>query len=504
LKQTVRNKGLVALAVCTLGVLGAGCNADSDEGQTGAGPTTSSAAGSSTTTGPPPPAAVAVAYTRTFAGDGQEGPPPPERFHAEVSLDGASFRMTADDGGRDLAYDAAGGRAYEWSKAEADLQESVNLVTGLASGGPDHHGLTDGPHHPIARLVRALGRAGDPRVTTITSHGRPAWHYDGPMVGDVLGGEAPEDHVVADVDQASGALLLQVMSARGKETRRFEATSIDSRPTEDRSRYRPDPPATAKVTTEDHGFSAMTLDELATAAGYDVLVPGSVPAGFELDEVLFDAKKQLYTGAEALNPAPARVTSLRWRGPDGTSFTVTLRPESGDPKARQEGQVWSDPFGGEGVELPATKVSLPLEGRPPLTGELYVAAPAVPHLWGITGDLVVTLDGDLDAAGLEAVAGSLRKHPKPVAPSTAPTRCPPIGFTPHSDDVAGEITASGLDCTEASALVRRARERHDPVAGARFFRLPPFTCRAIRQDTALESTAYRCDDGARRVTWQKT
>jgi hypothetical protein len=42
------------------------------------------------------------------------------------------------------------------------------------------------------------------------------------------------------------------------------------------------------------------------------------------------------------------------------------------------------------------------------------------------------------------------------------------------------------------------------VTGARFFRLEPFTCRAARQNTALESTAYRCDDGPRRVTWQKT
>jgi hypothetical protein len=506
LKQTARNKGLVALAVGTLGVFGAGCNADSDQGENDAGATTSTGAASSTTTALPPPKAVAVAYSRTYDLDSEEAePPPPEKFRAEISLDGASFRMTSDDGSHDYAYDAASGRAYEWSKAEDDLPESVTLVKGLASGGPDHLGLTDGPDLPMAVLVRTLGRTGDSRVTTIARHGRPAWHYDGPMVGDVLGGESPEDHVVADVDQASGALLLQVMSAKGNETRRFEATSIEDRPTEDRSRYRPDPPATAKVTTEDHGFRAMTLDEVAAAAGYDVLVPGSVPTGFELDEVLFDETKQLYTGAEALNPAPARATSLRWRGPNGTSFTVTLRPENGDPKAKQEGQEWSDPFGGEGVELPATKVSLPLQGRRPLAGELFVAAPATPHLWGITGDLVVTVDGDLDAAGLKSVAGSLRTHPKPPASSSSPAKCPQIGFTPNSDDVAADVTATGMHCNEASGVVRRAREQHDPVTGARFFGLPPFTCRAARQDTAaLETTAYRCDDAARRVTWEKS
>jgi hypothetical protein len=298
--------------------------------------------------------------------------------------------------------------------------------------------------------------------------------------------------------------VLPVESAKGRETGRFEATSVEARTTEDRSRYRPAPPATAKVTTEDQGFRAMTLDEVAGAAGYDVLVPSSVPAGYELDEVVFDAKKPLTSGAEGLNPAPARVTSMRWRSAAGVAaFNVTLLPENGDPKAKQEGQVWSDPFGGEGVALPATKVSIPLEGRKPLAGELFVAAPAIPHLWGITNDLVVVIDGDLDAAGLKAVAGSLRKHP-PAPSSAAPTKCPPVGFTPNSDDVATDLTATGLDCTEASALVRRARQEHDPVTGPRFFRLDPFTCRAVRQTTTLESTAYRCDDGARRVTWTKT
>lgn len=503
MRQAARNKGQIALVLFTLGVLGAGCNAGDDTNDAASTTSTGNAA-SSTTTAPPPPKAVAVAYTRTYAPEQGSPATPPERNHAEISGDGASFRMTADDGSRDLAFDAASGRAYEWSKGQEGGPESVDLYTGLASGGPDHHGLSDGPDIPVAVLVRALGRTGDSRVTTVTRLGRPAWHYDGPMSGDVLGGESPEDHVVADVDQASGALLLQVMSAKGKETRRFEATSFEARPTEDRARYHPDAPATAKVTSEDHGFRSMTLDEVATAAGYDVLVPGQVPAGFELDEVLFDARKQLYTGAEALNPAPAKVTSLRWRGPNAASFTVTLRPENGDPKAEQEGSEWSDPFGSEGTVLPATRVSLPLEGRPALAGELFVAAPVAPHLWGISGDLVVTVDGDLDAAGLKSVAGSLEKHPKPAASSAAPAKCPQIGFTPNSDDVAGDITATGLDCTEASALVRRAREQHDPVTGRRFFRLEPFTCRAARQDTALESTAYRCEDGSRRVTWDKT
>ena len=504
MRQTVCNKGLVALVLgAAVALLGAGCNAGSGDGAAGSGATTT-APPASTTTAPPPPDVLAVTYTHTETGDGSGDRPPPRHFHAEVSADGASFRMTADDGWQDWAFDAATGTSYEWNKAQSGAPESVRLSKGLATGGPDHHGLTDGPDAAIAVFVRALGRAGDSRVTTVTRHGRPAWHYDGPMVGDALAGPTIEDHVVVDVDQQSGVLLLHAVSAQGRETRRFEATSVEPRPHEDRRRYRPDPPPTAEVTVDDHGFSAMTLDEVAANAGYDLLVPASVPAGFELDEVLWDAEKPLYTGAEALNPAPARVTSMTWRGPAGARVTVTLRPENSDPGAKQEGQVWSDPFGGEGVNLPATEVSVPLEGRPPLVGEVFLAAPAVPHLWGITGDLVVTVDGDLDADGLRALARSLRRHPRPAASPAAPAKCPVIGFTPNSDDVAADITATGVDCAEATALVRRARERHDPVTGPRFFHLPPYICRAARQDTALESTAYRCDDGARRVTWSKT
>lgn len=467
----------------------------------GRGSTTTSTAATSTTA-PLRPEALAIDYIRTDARDPKT---PPGRFRAEVSADGVSFRMTAADGSQDVARDALTGTATEWTRAGDGAPETAALIRGLSTGGPGHSGLTDGPDLPMSAFVEALGRAGDPRVTTVTRLGRPAWHYDGPYAGDALAGDVVEDHAVHDVDRATGVVLLQVLSARGRETRRFEATAVEVRSADDRSRYKPDPPATADFTLVDEGFRAMTLDELAAAAGYDVLVPRPVPAGFELDEVLFNAGERFQTGAEGLNPAPTRVASMRWRHPDGSAFTVTLLPGDGDPGRRLRNTEWSDPFGAEGTALPATRVELPLEGRAPLTGEIVVAAPALPHVWGLTGDLVVTIDGDLDAERLRAVAGSLRRH-TPTAPlSGAPTKCPQIGFTPNSDDVAGEITATGLDCGEAGALVRRTREEHGALGSPRYFRLPPFTCRGVFSDgPGLANTAYRCEDGARRVTWTKT
>jgi hypothetical protein len=40
------------------------------------------------------------------------------------------------------------------------------------------------------------------------------------------------------------------------------------------------------------------------------------------------------------------------------------------------------------------------------SGGLVVDPPARPHLWGVTGDLVVTVDGDLGPAELRRVGGS--------------------------------------------------------------------------------------------------
>jgi hypothetical protein len=81
---------------------------------------------------------------------------------------------------------------------------------------------------------------------------------------------------------------------------------------------------------------------------------------------------------------------------------VTLRPKGAEQ--------WDDPFGSEGMVADAQPVRLELPGRQPLEGTVVVDAPLFPHLWGITGDVVVTVSGDLARADLEQVARSLRRH----------------------------------------------------------------------------------------------
>lgn len=85
-------------------------------------------------------------------------------------------------------------------------------------------------------------------------------------------------------------------------------------------------------------------------------------------------------------------------------------------------------------------------------------------------------DSDDGGAGAGATtstgASSTTTAPKPAGSSSAPARCPQIGFTPNSDDVATEITATGVHCDEASALVRKVRDRQGPTTDQRNFMLP--------------------------------
>lgn len=94
------------------------------------------------------------------------------------------------------------------------------------------------------------------------------------------------------------------------------------------------------------------------------------------------------------------MTSLTWRL-GAQEFTVDLRPTGGMPE-------WGDPFGAEGMVPGAHPVHIELPGRPALDGTVVVDGPLTPHLWGITGDVVVTVSGDLSRDELQRVAASLR------------------------------------------------------------------------------------------------
>lgn len=197
-------------------------------------------------------------------------------------------------------------------------------------------------------------------------------------------------------------MLLQLTRRVGSSVvTRFTAADVTTSDQIDRARYRIDPPPGAKTNSFSIGFVLKTLDEAGTGLPYDLLVPGQVPDGFTLESVSVDRDVASSTGPEGMNPPVKNIVAMTWHN-GAHRFTVTLRPTNSEQ--------WDDPFRPEGLVLDAQPVRLELPGRAPLEGTVSVDAPVVPHLWGITGDVVVTVSGDLHRAELERVAGSLRPH----------------------------------------------------------------------------------------------
>lgn len=358
--------------------------------------------GSGTTT----PAGAPAEFSATY--DGIEGLDGPDgccsQWRLTVARDG-SYRWTSTDGASDIVYNAELGMHWEVvTRGAGASKERPNYIisTGVPAGGPDQRVARPDPLGPVADFVAALARVGDPRIRTGTVAGRATWHYDGPAVKDRLGGDGAPNHVVADVDQASGVLLQLTRQVDDLVVNRFIASDVVTGNQADRTKYWVEVPLGGKTAPVSIGFEKETLDE-AAAAGfpYDLLVPNQVPDGFTLESVSVDRDVPSGTGPEGMNPPEKQIVALTWH--DGTHrFTVTLRPKGTDQ--------WDDPFGAEGMVPDTDEVHLPLTGRPALDGEVVVAAPFVPHLWGITGNIVVTVSGDLPRAQLEQVAGSLRPH----------------------------------------------------------------------------------------------
>lgn len=365
-------------------------------------------------TTPDAPAEFSASYAGTDGLQGTDECPPVtadavcRTYRLTLARDG-SFRWTAADGSNDAAYDASTGRAVELVSAGPTASPSrpnAFVTTDVPAGRSEQGIFHPDPLDPMGSFVISLARAGDPRITTSTVAGRAAWHYDGPTLQDRNGGEGAPNHAVADVDQASGVLLRLQRRVDDKVVTEFSAGDVMTSDRIDRSRYQLEVPAGAKKQQYSRGFVPGSLDQAAAQAPYDLLVPEHVPDGFTLGwapgSVSVNREVASPSGPEGANPPSKPVTSMTWRL-GAQELTITLRPTDGAPE-------WNDPLGAEGMVPDAQPVRIELPGRPPLEGTVVVDGPLTPHLWGITGDLVVEISGDLSRDELQRVAASLRQH----------------------------------------------------------------------------------------------
>jgi hypothetical protein len=314
------------------------------------------------------------------------------------AMDAAGDLRVTDVGGpEDLAYDASLGveRAVTTS-ASIGTGRFYAERTGIAPGAPDAGPPGFALDRTLGAVVRGLAAAHSPRVTVITYDGRSAWQLDAPLEPNRIYADA--DRLQVTVDEATGFPVHVVTTLHGelRSELRVDRLVVDEPLPADE--FQVAFPAGAEVLRTDGGFRHVALADVASAAGYRPFVPAQLPQGFRIETVAVAADADP-TGAGGSNPPSRDVVSLQYRrGLDEIVVTTRRRTEG----------VWTDPFGVEGVSLSPEHV-VPGGALGTVPAEIALGARTVPHLWTITGDLVVTVSGDLDRAQLLSVARSLRR-----------------------------------------------------------------------------------------------
>jgi hypothetical protein len=301
------------------------------------------------------------------------------------------FRLEGPTPGEVITYDAAAGvvRSAQHSASLGGDTLFYAERDGVAPGAPDIGPPTWLLPERLGAYVRAALAADDPRVRTVGD----TWQLDVDGEPNRIVPELSGDHLAITVDRVTGLPTHVVESRRGRVLHdlRIGDLVVDAQLPADT--FRLGFPPDAEVMRSDDGFRRVALDDVARAVGYRPLVPTRVPAGFELATVAV-ATEAAPTGKEGANPPSRRVVSLEYRrGLDVLLVTTRLRGNG----------RWDDPLAtGEGFVDRPTPVTI--AGT---TWQLLVAPRALPHLWALTGDLVVTVGGDLSAAELKQVAAAL-------------------------------------------------------------------------------------------------
>lgn len=328
---------------------------------------------------------------------------PGERSWSFALTAAGDFRLKGISRPDDLAYDVELNVERSLNVSES-LGDSDQLFaserTGLAPGPPDRGPSLQILDRSLGSVVRALASGQGGRVREIRYQERPAWLLDTDIRINLITPEHSPDHLEVTVDRQTGFPVRIVATRQGEFVRETRVEDLKLNTGLPADSFTLTFPPDMEAFEEDYGFRRVRLDEVIGTVGYPPLVPTDVPAGFELAEVAVSLQGRA-TGSEGGNPPVGRVVSQSYRrGLD--QFIVTTRPVGDDPT------MWDDPLAsGEGfIDRPeqVTVSSGALAGR---QASLLIDPLAVPHIWLIADDLVVTVSGDLDRNELLRVVGSL-------------------------------------------------------------------------------------------------
>jgi hypothetical protein len=308
------------------------------------------------------------------------------------------FRLTGLDHPGNVTYDARSNIERSLSTS-ASMPGSTELfaseLSGLALGPPDPGPSTALLDRMLGSVVRALAGGPGGQVREVTYHGRPAWLLDTKVPASAA---MFPDHLQVTVDRQTG-LPVRVLASRDGHTiyeTRIENLTVNP-PIPEHAFILRFPPG-KQVSNTDFGFHRVALDDAGRITGYPPVVPTSIPRGYRLSQVMV-AKRPSPTGT---NPPVGDVISLSYRhGLD--QFILTTRPVGANPAA------WHDPLAtGVGNFKAPQRVTFSSGVLADRQGYLITGSLAVPHVWALTGKLVVTVSGDLTRAQLLQIANSLR------------------------------------------------------------------------------------------------
>jgi hypothetical protein len=316
-------------------------------------------------------------------------------------LDAAGdVRLEGPKPGDVITYDASAGVARSAQHSASLGLDALFYAErdGVAPGPPDLGPPTWLLPDEFADYVRGALASGSPAVQETTYRGRPAWRLDVDTVPNKIVPELSGDRFRITVDQETGMPVQVVELKHGSVLRELSIEQLHVNEDVPPSTFRLAFPAGAEVMRSDEGFRRVGLADVAGAAGYAPLVPTWVPDGYRLAEVAV-AREGAPTGKEGGNPQSEQVVSLSYRkGLD--RFLVTTRLRGGGS--------WSDPLAsGEGFVDHPQHVTFDAGALHGADAELLLTPRAVPHVWALTGSLVVTVGGDLSGNELLRVAGSL-------------------------------------------------------------------------------------------------
>lgn len=106
--------------------------------------------------------------------------------------------------------------------------------------------------------------------------------------------------------------------------------------------------------------------------------------------------------------------------------------------------------------------------------------------------------------GSSGVPGSPTGGASASQPLGNATACGDVHFDASSDNAAWEISATGVSCADAVALVKRVAQEHNFVSGPRQFTTDGWACTVTTTEDGMPQGAYGCRKDAALVSWDKT